>query len=100
MIRLESINPDHGRRGRYRFYEIDMQEDLFGGELIIHWGRIGAYQRSRTLHFEKFPDAERELTRLLNRRRNHGYEIKNKGGFQSIVPKALSKFNKQIHSSA
>jgi hypothetical protein len=39
-VHLRRIDPARNMR---RFYRLDIQPDLFGGVLLVKWGRIGAH---------------------------------------------------------
>jgi predicted DNA-binding WGR domain protein len=41
-VHLRRIDPARNMR---RFYRLDIQPDLFGGVLLVKWGRIGAHGR-------------------------------------------------------
>ncbi len=71
-IELRLIDP---KRNAFRVYAIAEGTTLFGERcLVIRWGRIGR-AHSRTEVFDSdFARAERR-EELLERRRQHGYEI-------------------------
>jgi len=68
LVRIEAES------GRFRFYRLVLQPDLFGGTgLVREWGRLGqpGTVRVRTLATED--DAKAAFDRTLDRRRRRGY---------------------------
>ena len=63
-------------RNRYRYYRIELGEDLWGDLCVVKsWGRIGWSPR----HKLYWPRSDQELTRLIqgtvSRRIRHGYRV-------------------------
>ena len=82
---LKSINPG---KNRYRFYNLEIQQDLFGNSKpqgvarVIAGaacdcieGRIGSSGRSKLLYFEDYVKAAIETKIILQLRCKHGYVI-------------------------
>lgn len=74
QMNIDMVSIDRARN-RYRFYSIGVCMTLFGVELLIKWGRIGSYTRTRTLPVDTLEEATQELRRLLQRRLAHRYVI-------------------------
>lgn len=71
-LHFHSIDP---LENRYRTYSIDDNEpDLFNKYfLIIRWGRISCKGSKKTLYFNSQEEKEKELKKLIERRKKHGY---------------------------
>jgi len=71
---LTCINPE---QNKHRFYSIAVQDGLFGDfYLIRHWGRIGTKGRSMSQGFDTLEQVQRQIDRLLQIRKRHGYSLK------------------------
>jgi predicted DNA-binding WGR domain protein len=71
VVTLHRIDP---ARNMSRFYQIDLQPDLFGGVLLMkEWGRIGARGRIIAEHYDTEALAAGALQRQAERKRRRGY---------------------------
>ena len=60
-----------------RFYQLDMQPDLFGGVLLMkEWGRIGARGRIMAERYDSEALAADALQRQAARKRRRGYDAR------------------------
>jgi predicted DNA-binding WGR domain protein len=70
-------------RNMHRFYRLDVQPDLFGGDLLVkEWGRIGAQGRMVAESYESEDLAAVALQRHAERKRRRGY-AEAKVGYQA-----------------
>ncbi|MGF1278001.1 WGR domain-containing protein [Acetobacter pasteurianus] len=64
-------------RNTWRYYDLSIQPDLFGGAALIgRWGRIGTPGKIR---LDLFPDAgaaANQLARLLRQKLKRGYIVR------------------------
>lgn len=64
-------------RNTWRYYDLSIQPDLFGGAALIRrWGRIGTPGKVR---LDLFPDAgaaANQLARLLRQKLKRGYIVR------------------------
>ncbi len=72
-LHFTSIDPT---RNRHRFYALRVETDLLGVPIVVrHWGRIGTRGRCRIEACASLEEAEAEMTRLQERRRERGYRL-------------------------
>jgi predicted DNA-binding WGR domain protein len=65
-------------RNLHRFYVVQLAPTLFGEwTLLREWGRIGSPGTVRLMSFERHKDAEQAARRVIKRRLNHGYIVRN-----------------------
>jgi predicted DNA-binding WGR domain protein len=61
-----------------RFYEMDVQPDLFGEwRFIREWGRIGTTGQTRNVLYSSVAQAEAALERQRRRKQRRGYTALN-----------------------
>lgn len=61
-------------RNMRRFYQLDMQPDLFGGVLLVRqWGRIGTRGRIVDDSYESEAIAADAMQKHADRKRRRGY---------------------------
>lgn len=70
MIALKHINPDENM---YRYYQLDLKEDLLGWWVIRKYGRIGKKLRIRHDQYATEKEARSALTKLEHLKRKKGY---------------------------
>jgi len=67
-------------RNMCRFYQLDMQPDLFGGVLLMKvWGRIGTHGRMAVGFYDNEALALAALQRQAQRKRRRGYSNELRG---------------------
>lgn len=73
LMRLVKIDPTKNMR---RFYELDIQQNLFGGHSVIRtWGRIGTRGQIKVeLHDDEML-AERSYKKMQLSKLNRGYKF-------------------------
>jgi predicted DNA-binding WGR domain protein len=70
---LVSINP---AKNRYRYYRLSHQRTLWDEDVLVQtWGRLGTDGRSRLCYLDAPEQVQREMTKLLRRRLQHGYQV-------------------------
>lgn len=74
-ITLYRIDPTRNMR---RYYNLDIQPDLFGGECLIReWGRIGGSSQVRSKPYATREQANTALSRLQEIKKRRGYIFEN-----------------------
>lgn len=74
-MRLFRIDP---LKNMARFYELDIQPNLFGGySLMRYWGRIGTDGQMKTELHDKKSDARCAFDILQQSKLRRGYQIPN-----------------------
>lgn len=62
-------------KNRRRFYELRWEQDLFDGPVLVRsFGRIGTEGRTLARSYPDQETAEKEISRLIKRRLQHGYQ--------------------------
>jgi predicted DNA-binding WGR domain protein len=70
-IELRRLDPSRNMR---RFYQLDIEADLFGGVLLMkRYGRIGARGRIMAEHYGDEALARAALQKQAERKRRRGY---------------------------
>jgi predicted DNA-binding WGR domain protein len=70
-VHLRRVDPARNMR---RFYQLDIEPDLFGGVLLVKaWGRIGTVGRSVAEFHHNEALAADALQRQAERKRRRGY---------------------------
>jgi predicted DNA-binding WGR domain protein len=76
-VYLRRIDPARNMR---RFYQLDIEPDLFGGVMLMKaWGRIGARGRVTAERFESEAPALAALQKQADRKQRRGYVVTNRG---------------------
>ena len=71
LIRLQKHDP---ARNQYRYYNLDVQPNLFGSWSVIReWGRIGRRGQQRVELCDSREEADRVFVAKLRQKRRRGY---------------------------
>lgn len=72
LISLTRIDPSQNMQ---RFYCLSVQPDLFGGySLVREWGRIGRSGQLLHKHYPDEPSAQKAAEKMLQIKKNKGYQ--------------------------
>jgi len=71
QLHLEQHRPD---KNRFRFYALDISQDLFGTWIVFRrWGRIGQSERRISVSFDTENAAEAHVLGICRAKQKRGY---------------------------